>query len=217
MNKRFLPVCGLIAPVLFVFTAILGAAIRPDYSHRFNTVSELFSPGSPNKPLLDSLHLTFAVLLTLFGIGMLQLARRQAGLARGGVAGAWIFILMGCLSVLTATVFPQDAWGTPATFAGQMHQVIGGVIGLTGMFSMLLFGTWLQRAGLFPHFGAYSLITVLAVVLSTAFFMASWAGPNMGAAERVTILVGFQWTFVLAFWMVSRGGPAPSRLATGMS
>jgi hypothetical protein len=26
----------------------------------------------------------------------------------------------------------------------------------------------------------------------------------MGLAERITALVGFQWTFTLAFWMFSR-------------
>ena len=67
--------CGVIAPVLFVFMTILGSAKRPGYSHISDTVSELFSPGSPNKILLDTLHTIYALLLTLFGIGVLQLVR----------------------------------------------------------------------------------------------------------------------------------------------
>jgi hypothetical protein len=67
--------CGVIAPVIFVFMTILGGAIRPGYSHISEPVSELLSPGAPNKLLLDTLHTVYALLLALFGIGMLQLVR----------------------------------------------------------------------------------------------------------------------------------------------
>ena len=88
MNQRFLPMCGVIAPVLFVLIAILGGAIRPGYSHMSDTVSELFSPGSPNKPLLDTLHTIYALLLVLFGIGMLRLVRGSERSAPAGILGA---------------------------------------------------------------------------------------------------------------------------------
>jgi hypothetical protein len=68
MKLRYFFLCGMIAPVLFILTAILGGALRPGYSHIANTVSELFSPGSPNKPLLDAFHTIFAILLILFGV-----------------------------------------------------------------------------------------------------------------------------------------------------
>lgn len=77
MNRRFLSMCGVIAPALFVFAIILGGAIRPGYSHISDTVNGLFSPGSPNKFLLDTLHTIYALLLALFGVGLLQLVRRS--------------------------------------------------------------------------------------------------------------------------------------------
>ena len=80
--------CGVIAPVLFVFMTILGGAIRPGYSHISDKVSELFSPGSPNKILLDTLHTIFALLLTLFGIGVLQFVRGSDKSKPIGIVGA---------------------------------------------------------------------------------------------------------------------------------
>ncbi len=71
MNRRSLYLCGMVAPVWFVFMSILGGVMRPGYSHLKYTVSELFAPGSPNNPFLDILHSIFAVLLILFGIGLL--------------------------------------------------------------------------------------------------------------------------------------------------
>jgi hypothetical membrane protein len=203
MNQRFLSMCGLIAPVLFVFMTILGGALRPGYSHVSDTVSELFSPGSPNKLLLDTLHTIFALLLALFGVGLLQFVRKSERSTLIGTIGASLFIAMGFVSVATATVFPQDAWGSPPTFPGEMHIILSGVVALLSILSMLLIGTWFNRTEIFPGFRTYSFITVGAALISAGFFAANLGGPIMGLAERITILVGFLWTFTLALWMFS--------------
>jgi len=204
MNQRFLSLCGMIAPVLFVFMTILGAALRPGYSHISDTVSELFSPGSPNKPLLDTLHTTFALLLTLFGFGVLQFVRRSGQSTLTGIIGASLYLTAGVLSIATATIFPQDPWGSPPTFAGQMHINLTGVAGLLSMLSILLLGLWFKRTKLFPGFEVYSLITVGLAILTAVFFAAKMDSPIMGLAERIPILVGFAWTFILARWMFTR-------------
>jgi hypothetical protein len=184
--------------------AILGGAIRPGYSHIADTVSELFSPGSPNKLPLDILYTIFAILLILFGFGIVQLVQKTNTYTRIGIIGASLFIAMGCLNVMTATIFPQDAWGSTPTFAGEMHKQISGVIGLLSVFSMLLIGIWFIRTGISSRFGIYSFFTIGLVVISTVLFMANTGSPIMGLTERVTILIGFQWTFTLALWMFSR-------------
>jgi hypothetical protein len=204
MNRRLLFICGMVAPWWFVFMTILGGAIRPRYSHITDTMSELFAPGSPNKSFLDILHAIFAVLLILFGIGLLQFFQRTNPLKRIGQVGASLFILMGCVSVATATIFPQDPWGATATFAGEMHKLLSGVIGLLSIFSMLLIGIWFVRTKTSPRFGVYSFITIGLVVISAGLYVASVDSPLMGLAERITALVGFQWTFTLAYWMFSR-------------
>jgi hypothetical protein len=139
MTQRLLSLCGVMAPLLFAFTAILGGALRPGYSHMSDTVSELFSPGSPNKLLLDTLHTTYAVLLALFGVGVLRFVRRSKKPTLVGTIGASLFIAKGLVSVATATIFPQDAWGSPPTFAGEMHKSL---IGLVGLLSILPCCCW---------------------------------------------------------------------------
>jgi hypothetical membrane protein len=201
MNRRFLAICGMIAPMFFVFITILGGALRPGYSHFSNTISELFSPGSPNKLLLDTLHTIYAFLLVLFGIGVLQLVRTSRRSRLIGILGALAFIAMGLASVLSATIFPQDAWGSAPTFAGQMHQFVHGAISLLGIVYMMLIGIWINREEGSPTFQTYSFITVGAVVLSAGFYMANLGSPIMGLAERISGLIGFQWTFVLALWL----------------
>jgi hypothetical protein len=206
MNNRFLSLCGMVAPWLFVFMTILGGTIRPGYSHISDTVSELLSPGSPNKLLLDILYTTFAILLILFGFGILQLVQKTKTNQRIGMIGAFFFIAAGCLSVTTATIFPQDPWGSTPTFAGEMHLRVSSIIGLLSSFSMLFMGIWFIRTGISSRFGIYSFITIGLVIISAGLFVANIGGPIMGLTERVTALIGFQWTFTLALWMYLRNG-----------
>jgi Protein of unknown function (DUF998) len=206
MNRRFLYLCGMVAPVWFVFMTILGGAMRPGYSHITDTVSELFAPGSPNKPLLDVFHAIFAVLLILFGIGLLLFFQRTEQLKRIGLIGACFFILMGCVSMMTATIFPQDPWGTPATFAGEMHILLSGIVGILSVFSMLFIGIWFVRTKTSPGFGIYTFVTIGLVLIAAGLYAASTGGALMGLAERIAALIGFQWTFTLAYWLFSREG-----------
>lgn len=201
MNRRLLTLCGLIAPALFVFTALLGGAIHPGYSHMSDAVSELFSPGSPNRFLLSVFYSLFAVLLVLFGIGLLQIVRRYESSQRIGILGALAFIAVGVLNFMTATLFPQDAWMSPPTVFGEMHIILHGVISVLSILYILLLGIWIYRAGVAPFFMPYSLFTIAAAVLTAAWFIENYGTPIMGLSERVTALVGFQWMIVLALLM----------------
>jgi hypothetical protein len=112
---------------------------------------------------------------------------------------------MGCVSLTTATIFPQDPWGTTATFAGEMHKNLSGAIGLLSCVAILLIGIWFFRTKISKKFGIYSMITIGFVVITAGLYAVSIGSPYMGLAERITALAGFQWTFTLAFWMFSRG------------
>jgi len=198
MNRRIFYLFGLFAPFLFVFTAILGGALRPGYSHVTNTISELFSPGSPNRFLLTILHTTFAVFLTLFGVGLLRFVQDAGKFKTIGITASLDFILVGVLSILTATIFPQDAWGSTPTFYGEMHIIISGVLSVLSILYMILFGVWFHRTRIATFFLPYSIATVTVVIPTAAWFMASFGSPIMGISERVAALVGFQWTVMLA-------------------
>ena len=212
MDRRTLYRFGLIAPVLFLFTAILGGALRPEYSPIADTVSELFSPGSPNRVLLSILYLLFAFSLILYGLGLLKYVQNRNENQRIGRWGAYIFILVGVLNILTATVFPQDSWGSPPTFQGEMHKIVSAIITIFSMFYMLLFGIWFRRSGIGRYFLIYSLATMGGAVLSGAWFVINVGTPLMGFTERVAILVGFQWTVVQSI-LVIKSDPEPAPLS----
>jgi len=147
---------------------------------------------------LTVLHTAFALLLTSFGFGLLRFVQNIGRHKSIGIAASLDFILAGILNILTATVFPQDAWGSTPTFPGEMHIILSGVLSALSILYMILFGIWFQRIGIAKFFLMYSIATVIGVVLAAGWFMASYGSPIMGLSERVTILVGFQWTILLA-------------------
>ena len=112
--------------------------------------------------------------------------------------GAGMIIAVGVATVGTA-IFPQDASGAPLTFAGVMHGIlVFGVLLPFSILSTLLIGIWFKRADIFPGFGIYSFVTVGVVILLGGFSGAMMGTPIMGLAERLGVLAGFQWTFMLA-------------------
>jgi len=178
MTHSILYICGVLSAVVFVTVTILGGALRPGFSHISDTISELFSPGSPNKPLLDTLHILSAILGALFGLGVLLFVRGSGHSEMVGIIGAVLIIATGVVNIATATVFPQDAFASPATFPGEMHKVLAGVLALLSMSSTLMLGIWLNRVGIFPGFGNYSFITFAVVLLTGGFAVTKLGTPS---------------------------------------
>jgi hypothetical membrane protein len=75
LGAGHLALCGILAPVLYVFTVILGGAISPEYSHVSQAVSDLIATDAPNKPLLDALFAIYNLLAIAFAFSLLQYVR----------------------------------------------------------------------------------------------------------------------------------------------
>ena len=198
MDKKIFFLFGMLFPIIYILMTILGGALRPGYSHIADTVSELLSPGAPNKPLLMIFQIVHAIAGSLFGIGLLLLVKTSQHNTLSGRIGAWMIILVGIATIGTA-IFPQDAAGTQLTTAGRLHAIlVFGVMVPFTIISTLLMGIWLRQAGIFPGFRTYSIITIIASVILAGLAGGTLDTPIMGLTERLAVLAGFQWTFVLA-------------------
>lgn len=197
MNGKLLYICGVLIPIIYIFMYVLGGALRPEYSHISNSVSELLSPGAPNRPLLMAIQAIYALLHIAFGFGVLRFVQGDPNDQLVGRIGAWLIIALG-LATIGTVIFPQDAEGTPATLAGQVHKalVFGGLIPFS-ILSTLCVGLWLRRAGLFAGFDVYSFITVGAIAVMGGVGGATVETQYAGLVERIAALITQQWLFVL--------------------
>lgn len=104
---RFLALGGVAGPVLFASAVILCAALRPDYSHTTQFISELGESGGPHASLMNFLgFIPSGLLLAAFGASLASLRPRTVlSLAAAaliavfglGIAGAGVYSCdMGC-------------------------------------------------------------------------------------------------------------------------
>ncbi len=76
---RFGGASGIALVITYITTTVVGASLRPGYSHIRDSVSELIEMGAPNKELLDIMIGSYHLLLIMFAIGLhLALPRTRA-------------------------------------------------------------------------------------------------------------------------------------------
>jgi hypothetical protein len=196
MIRKILLYCGIAAPILYGVTVIVGAAMRNDYSHIINAISELISYGAPNKAILDVIFNIYGALLLAFAIGgyiALKNAPRLCRVAMG------IFIGIQILS-FSWGFFPMDPIGAEPTFAGTMHNVFGGVVALASIVMPLLMGLGLRRSDDFHGYAIYSLISSAIIFVSglSGVILAGQGLHVFGFFERITIGTYEVWIFATA-------------------
>jgi hypothetical protein len=196
MLRKILIYCGIVAPILYIITVIVGAAMRNDYSQLVNAISELISNGAPNKAILDVVFNIYNALLLAFALGgyyVLKSAPRLCRMAMG------IFIAIQILS-FSWGFFPMDPLGTETTFAGAMHNVLGGVVAFATITMPLLMGLGLKQKDDFQNYVRYSFVTSAIIFVSglTGVILAGYGIQLFGLFERITIGSYELWIFVTA-------------------
>jgi hypothetical protein len=201
MLRKILVSCGIGAPILYIATAIIGAALRPDdYSHIANAISELLSNGAPNKDVLDVVFNIYNALLLAFAIGAYSASKKMPRITRVAMG-----ILIG-IQVLSFSwgFFPMDPLGAEATFAGTIHNVLGGVVALATIVIPLLMGLGVRRLDGFNRYAIYSFVSSVIIFVSglTGVILAGQGIQLFGLFERITIGAYEVWIFVTALGLL---------------
>lgn len=200
MFRKILLYGGIAAPILYGITVIVGAAVRNDYSHIVNAISELISNGAPNKAVLDVIFNFYNALLLAFAIGGFIVSKNAGRLCRVAMG---IFIGIQILS-FSWGFFPMDPIGSETTFAGTMHNVLGGVVALATILMPLLMGLGLRQSKDFHGYAIYSLISSAIIFVSglTGVILGGQGFLVFGFFERITIGTYEIWLFVTALNML---------------
>jgi len=203
MKNKILMLGGILAPIVYVLTVILGGVIRPGYSHISQAVSDLIATEAPNKSLLDPLFALYNLLVIAFALGLFQKVRGDDH-DRGkvvGKLGALVLLAQGIFGLITL-FFPEPAGGMSVaiTNEGAMHIVFAGLSSLTTMIAMLLMGFWFRNSKRLRGYASFSFLCVTFVFLTggLAAYSVANQSPVAGLVERLTIGGFLLWVFVIA-------------------
>ena len=202
--KRLLVLAGILAPIIYVGTVILGGILRPGYSHAAEAISELVAAGAPNKPLLSSLFIIYNMLCTVFGIGLLLQVRNTSGRKTSGTLGAISLIVIGIIGILLELFFAQDPGGPAVTFAGTMHIILAITASFGTMIAIVGTGLWSKNVPALKKYTLYSIITFAVLFIAGGTVpVVGITHPYFGLLERITIGAFIQWLFVIGLKMYS--------------
>ncbi|NIO44989.1 MAG: DUF998 domain-containing protein [Candidatus Aenigmarchaeota archaeon] len=194
--KKFLLICGILAPLLLACTDILAGTLYPGYSFISQAISELFAIGAPTSGLVVPLFSLYSVLLIAFALGVWMSAGRKRSLR---VVALMVFGNAANGLVLWP-FFPMHMRGAVMTFTDTMHITLAS-IGVIFSVVALVFGAMAFR----KRFRIYTIVTILILlVFGTIPFLeapqlaANQPTPWTGFGERVASYVYEIWVVVLA-------------------
>ena len=201
MKLKVLSFFGILSPILYIVSTIVGGLIRSGYSHLSHSVSELLVSGAPNRIYLVIPFSIGDIFMCIFGFGLFAVFKSKPSplSSNTGLAGFIILGVLGVLGLASIAIFPMDLPGTPATIPGLTHLILVGIQSLGSMVAILLVALWFKSNG-FTGYSIYSIISLAAVFITgiIAMINTTQGSPFIGLFERLTISAFMQWLIVIA-------------------
>lgn len=146
LNQRdflwgLLAVCGVVAPIIFIVLAFVGAAVTSGYSHVSDPISQLAALGSPHPGWMTTGFITYGIMILGFGFALYRSVREHRF--------AWLVLLFYFLhgiGFLLGGVFSDDSRAVESirTTSGSLHNV-GIIIGCSSFEGGMFVFAWLKR------------------------------------------------------------------------
>lgn len=200
MEKKVLYYSGMITGISYFLGDIIGGIITPDYSFISNAVSELSQSGAVNRPLMIPFLFIHAIMLILFGIGIIL--NHPYKKSRLIFLSGSILMVIGICHSLSGTIFPQDPVGDPATFAGTMHLILVGITVILIFLLLPMLGQGLFRLKNWKPFRSFSFICLPIMIVFGGLTPIMIEMGLMGVAERIVGYTFYLWAFVVAYLLM---------------
>jgi hypothetical protein len=196
---------GILAVALYGVGDLVSGLLYTGYSFRDQAISELSAVGSPVRPLMVTVILIHALLMTAFGVGIWRSAGRRS-LRWAGLC----LVATGLIGFPTHTVFAMSSRWLPTGFNDAMH------IALTSVFSLFVSVALVLSAvayrGWFRWYAIATLLVIAgfgAAASSAIQGLAQNATPWAGGFERINAYTYFAWIVVLAVITMRRLSASP--------
>jgi hypothetical protein len=221
---RWLLLCGIFGPGVFVVAALVLGATRPNYDPIYTFVSQLSLDGGGDWQVANFLVSGFLIGLSGVGLGLTPNVRRLSG-------WAWLAVLLVGLGFVLLGVFRDDPWlryppgAPPGIGPPRSPSGLGHLASAFGIFVVLEAGAWSLARGLrldgqgrargvcialavaFPLLYGAALASGLASGLASSDPL-SQLGGYAGLFQRLSLLAALAWVAWLAI-LFSRSPDPP--------
>jgi len=187
--------CGIISPVLWLALIATAGALRPEFSHLTDYISELGEQGSPTETLMRYAAFGFTGFLYLCFAGALRATFPDGWLS---TAGALLIALDG-VGRMGAGAFPCDPGCAGVSPMQDLHEMFATVGFSSGILAAIVWGVFLRRLRPFRPLSSFSVGS--GVVALVSLLLMSWPGdraPAPGLFEHVATAVLSIWLLVFA-------------------
>lgn len=194
---RVLLTAGILAVAVYGVGDLVSGLLYSGYSgysFRDQAISELSAFGSPVRPLMVTVILVHALLMTAFGVGIWRTAD-HGSLRWVGVC----LVATGLIGFPNHTVFAMSSRWLPGGFNDVMHIALTSVFGLFVLAALVL--SAFAYPGWFRWFAIATLLVIAGFGAASSFAMQGLAQddtPWVGGFERINAYTYFAWVVVLA-------------------
>jgi len=194
---RTLALGGVAGPAVFAVVVFVSAALRPEYSHVKNFISELGARGTPYAALLNYAGFVPAgLMLAALGVALAGVLPRD----RLTIVAAALVTLFGC-GVATSGVIWCDP-GCPQT-GGSLENLVHNTIAPISFLSLIvgagILGIGFRRFPAWRPLSVYSLLTsAFGLLLLVALANSLEARMLTGLWQRLLLATLFLWCAVIA-------------------
>ena len=197
--RKFGLYCGIISPILWLALIATAGALRPDFSHVTQYISELAERGSATEALMRYGAFGLTGLLYLCFAGALLATFRNGSLSRA----AALLIALDGVGRMGAGAFPCDPGCVQVSLGPDLHKLFATIGFSSGILAAFLWGRLLRGVPRLRPLASFS-VGSGAVALVSLLLM-SWArDPALpsGLFEHLATAVLSVWLLVFAIRLV---------------
>ena len=193
---RILALGGVAGPALFASVVVLCAALRPEYSHLTQMMSELGETGGPYASLMNAAgFVPSGLLLIAFGGSLAWLVPRT----QLSVVGALLVVLFGA-GIASAGVFSCDS-GCPRQGISQeatLHTIVSVIAFLSAVAACAIWAFVFRRLNAWRSLWIYSASSAAVAFVLLLIFNASVESRTLsGVWQRLFLGTLYLWCAVV--------------------
>ncbi|HJU73094.1 MAG TPA: DUF998 domain-containing protein [Gemmatimonadaceae bacterium] len=205
--QQILPLGGVLGPAVFTTLVIVCAALRPEYSHLNQFISELGATGTTDASLMNRAgFIPAGALIAGFGIALI----RQLSLGVRSILAGSLIAFFG-VGMSLAGFFPCDPGcpQPPTSLAGTIHDRVSVAAFVAAIAGIGLWAMEFRTRSVWRGIWLYSALASAASLLFLIALATSIDSRSLtGLWQRLLIATVFGWYAVVALRLVRLRAPA---------